>query len=65
MPLPGHASEGAVRFLGRYVRKRFFSHFVVLASMLVAHHDHRVSLATRDGHGDVLAVTVQQHVGRA
>jgi ATP-binding cassette subfamily B protein len=36
MPLPGHASEGAVRFLGRYVRKRFFSHFVVLASMLAA-----------------------------
>jgi ATP-binding cassette subfamily B protein len=34
MPLPGHASKGAVRFLARYVRRRFFSHFVVVASML-------------------------------
>lgn len=36
MPLPGHASTGVFRFLGRYVRRRFFSHFIVLASMLTA-----------------------------
>jgi ATP-binding cassette subfamily B protein len=36
MPLPGHASEGVFRFLGRYVRRRFFSHFIVVASMLAA-----------------------------
>jgi ATP-binding cassette subfamily B protein len=36
MPLPGHASKGAVRFLARYVRRRFFSHFIVAAAMLAA-----------------------------
>jgi ATP-binding cassette, subfamily B, bacterial len=36
MPLPGHASKGVFRFLGRYVRRRFFSHFIVVASMLAA-----------------------------
>jgi ATP-binding cassette subfamily B protein len=36
MPLPGHASKGAVRFLARYVRRRFFSHFIVVAAMLAA-----------------------------
>jgi ATP-binding cassette subfamily B protein len=36
MPLPGHASEGVFHFLGRYVRRRFFSHFVVVAAMLAA-----------------------------
>jgi ATP-binding cassette subfamily B protein len=36
MPLPGHASTGVFRFLGRYVRRRFFSHFIVVASMLAA-----------------------------
>ena len=36
MPLPGHASKGVFRFLGRYVRRRFFSHFVVVAAMLTA-----------------------------
>jgi ATP-binding cassette, subfamily B, bacterial len=34
--LPGYASKGAFRFLGRYVRRRFFSHFVVIAGMLAA-----------------------------
>jgi ATP-binding cassette subfamily B protein len=34
--LPGHASQGAFRFLGRYVRRRFFSHSVVVAAMLAA-----------------------------
>jgi len=36
MPLPRHASKGAVRFLGRYVRRRFFSHLVVLGCVLTA-----------------------------
>jgi ATP-binding cassette subfamily B protein len=36
MPLPGHASTGVFRFLGRYVRRRFFSHFIVVAAMLTA-----------------------------
>ena len=36
MPLPRHASNGAVRFLGRYVRRRFFSHFIVLTAVLAA-----------------------------
>jgi ATP-binding cassette, subfamily B, bacterial len=36
MPLPRHASKGALRFLGRYVRRRFFSHFIVLAAVLAA-----------------------------
>jgi ATP-binding cassette, subfamily B, bacterial len=36
MPLPRYASKGAIRFLGRYVRRRFVSHFVVLAAVLTA-----------------------------
>jgi ATP-binding cassette, subfamily B, bacterial len=36
MPLPRYASKGAIRFLGRYVRRRFFSHMVVLAAVLAA-----------------------------
>ena len=36
MPLSGYASKGAFRFLGRYVRRRFFSHLVVLAAVLAA-----------------------------
>jgi ATP-binding cassette subfamily B protein len=36
MPLSGYASKGAFRFLGRYVRRRFFSHFIVLAAVLAA-----------------------------
>jgi ATP-binding cassette subfamily B protein len=36
MPLPRYASKGAIRFLGRYVRRRFFSHLVVLVSVLAA-----------------------------
>ena len=36
MPLPRYASKGAIRFLGRYVRRRFFSHFIVLAAVLTA-----------------------------
>src|SRR5579862_825073 len=36
MSLPRHASKGALRFLGRYVRRRFFSHLVVIAAVLAA-----------------------------
>jgi len=36
MPLPRHASQGAIGFLGRYVRRRFLSHLVVLVSVLGA-----------------------------
>jgi len=36
MSLPRYASKGAFRFLGRYVRRRFFSHLVVLAAVLAA-----------------------------
>jgi ATP-binding cassette subfamily B protein len=34
MSLPRYASAGALRFLGRYVRRRFFSHLVVIAAVL-------------------------------
>jgi ATP-binding cassette subfamily B protein len=33
---PRYASKGALRFLGRYVRRRFFSHSIVLAAVLTA-----------------------------
>src|SRR5579859_3585668 len=36
MPMPRNAFKGAIRFLGRYVRRRFFSHLVVLAAVLAA-----------------------------
>ena len=36
MPLPKYASQGAIRFLGRYVRRRFLSHGIVLIAVLVA-----------------------------
>ena len=36
MPLPRYASKGAIRFLGRYVRKRILSHSVVLGSVFAA-----------------------------
>jgi ATP-binding cassette subfamily B protein len=36
MPMPRNAFKGATRFLGRYVRRRFFSHLVVLAAVLTA-----------------------------
>lgn len=36
MPLPRHASNGAIRFLGRYIRRRFFSHSIVLVAVLAA-----------------------------
>jgi ATP-binding cassette subfamily B protein len=36
MPLPSYASKGAIRFLGRYVRRRFFSHLIVLTAVLTA-----------------------------
>ena len=36
MPFSGPASPGVFRFLGRYVRRRFFSHFIVVAAMLAA-----------------------------
>jgi ATP-binding cassette subfamily B protein len=36
MPLPRHASKGAISFLGRYVRRRLLSHLIVLAAMLGA-----------------------------
>ncbi len=34
MSLPRYASKGALRFLGRYVRRRFFSHLIVIAAVL-------------------------------
>src|SRR3984957_8643680 len=36
MPLPRYASQGAIRFLGRYVRRRFLSHGIVLIAVLAA-----------------------------
>ena len=36
MPLPKYASQGAIRFLGRYVRRRFLSHGIVLIAVLAA-----------------------------
>jgi ATP-binding cassette subfamily B protein len=36
MALPRYASKGAIGFLGRYVRRRLFSHLVVLLSVLAA-----------------------------
>jgi len=36
MPLPRHASKGAIRFLARYVRRRFFSHSIVIVAVLAA-----------------------------
>jgi ATP-binding cassette subfamily B protein len=36
MALPRHASKGAIRFLGRYVLRRLFSHLVVLIAVLGA-----------------------------
>src|SRR5580704_11262847 len=36
MSLPRYASTGAIRFLGRYVRRRFFSHLIVFAAVLAA-----------------------------
>src|SRR6202041_2956687 len=36
MPLPKYASQGAIRFLGRYVRRRFLSHGIGLIAVLVA-----------------------------
>jgi ATP-binding cassette subfamily B protein len=34
--LPRYASQGAIRFLARYVRRRFLSHVIVLGSVLAA-----------------------------
>jgi ATP-binding cassette subfamily B protein len=34
--MPRNAFKGATRFLGRYVRRRFFSHLVVLVAVLTA-----------------------------
>jgi len=36
MALPRYASKGAISFLGRYVRRRLFSHSVVLVAVLAA-----------------------------
>ncbi len=36
MPPPRYASQGAVAFLARYIRKRFLSHGIVLAAILGA-----------------------------
>jgi ATP-binding cassette subfamily B protein len=36
MALPRYASKGAISFLGRYVRRRFFSHLIVLTAVLSA-----------------------------
>jgi ATP-binding cassette subfamily B protein len=36
MPMPRNAFKGAIRFLVRYVRRRFFSHLVVLVAVLAA-----------------------------
>src|SRR5258706_1828316 len=34
--LPRYASQGAIRFLARYVRRRIFSHAIVLGAVLAA-----------------------------
>jgi ATP-binding cassette subfamily B protein len=36
MSFSRYASTGAIRFLGRYVRRRFFSHLIVFAAVLAA-----------------------------
>src|SRR5579862_5133660 len=36
MSLPRYASNGAFHFLGRYVRRRFFSHLVVIGAVFAA-----------------------------
>jgi ATP-binding cassette subfamily B protein len=36
MALPRSASQGAIRFLGRYVKRRLFSHLIVLLAVLTA-----------------------------
>jgi ATP-binding cassette subfamily B protein len=36
MALPRYASQGAIRFLGRYVGRRLFSHLIVLLAVLTA-----------------------------
>jgi ATP-binding cassette, subfamily B, bacterial len=36
MTVPRYASQGAISFLGRYVRRRFLSHAVVLSAVLAA-----------------------------
>ena len=36
MPLPGYASQGALGFLARYVRRRFLSHTIVLSAVFGA-----------------------------
>src|SRR3984957_475001 len=36
MALPRYASTGAIRFLGHYVRRRLFSHTIVLLAVLAA-----------------------------
>jgi ATP-binding cassette subfamily B protein len=36
MALPRYAANGAIRFLGRYVRRRLLSHLIVLFSVLAA-----------------------------
>jgi ATP-binding cassette, subfamily B, bacterial len=36
MALPRYASQGAIRFLGRYVRRRLLSHTIVLVAVLAA-----------------------------
>jgi ATP-binding cassette subfamily B protein len=36
MALPRYASTGSISFLGRYVRRRFFSHLIVLVAVLAA-----------------------------
>ena len=36
MPLQRYPSPGAIRFLGRYVRRRFLSHAIVLMAVLAA-----------------------------
>src|ERR1700675_945829 len=36
MALPRYASKGAISFLGHYVRRRLFSHTIVLLAVLAA-----------------------------
>src|ERR1700730_6510405 len=36
MALPRYASKGAISFLGHYVRRRLFSHAIVLLAVLAA-----------------------------
>ena len=44
MALPRYASKGAISFLGHYVRRRLFSHTIVLLAVLARTFVHSIVL---------------------